>query len=122
MNPATVNNDAATNKNNLDVVENSGVFRMPNAWRTANKNPATRNKVGQSGLTLIGMECPQMDAVFRGTKAFSVRTEPFSREPKLAAKTLNLTALMSSKEYPIPLILRCCLPSVIEVDRQSTAG
>jgi hypothetical protein len=56
VNPATVNNDAATSKNNLDVLENSRVFRMPIACRTASRNPATTNKVGQSAFTFTGIE------------------------------------------------------------------
>ena len=59
-----MNNDAATSKNNLDVLENSGVFRKPIACRTTSKNPATTNRVGQSGFTLLGMESLAMDEVF----------------------------------------------------------
>jgi len=49
--PAAVNKDAATSRNSLDALENSGVLRMPIASRTASKNPATANNVGQIGFT-----------------------------------------------------------------------
>jgi len=52
--PAAVNKDAATSKNK-DVLENSRVFRVRITCRTANRSPATTNRVGHSGLTLIGI-------------------------------------------------------------------
>jgi hypothetical protein len=63
--PATTNKHEATNKNSLDVTENSAVFRIPITLRMTRRSPATANSVGHSGpswLTISprGQQAPKI--------------------------------------------------------------